>query len=700
MITPYLRPQDTITQILQQTAESSTSRRRPIVIGPQHNLYLNDGRDLSGALVSFNAVGDSDLDYTDADGDAINLASEVPVESSAGLYGSGLMANVATFVAGWTVDTTDATRRTIRIDSDLLKTTGSASLNAALDGRSVKVGDYIKVSSSVGGGSSFTVTRRVVSLVLKSGSSSGYDGVVLDGTAVNAADAVSSIDIDTVDIFQSFTGSLSSDNLAGVGDLVTLSDETWEYAASIGLPSSVTGLSTFKPFSTNYGGVALTYKTVVQPSATESYFTFTSEDGITDTLGEGSINNWLSRGALEAFRGNQNVVVCALRTEDDSVEAFTKALKKIKTTDQIYALVGLTDRLDVMKLLRDHCETMSNKYNKNFRRLYVGTDSPGSYSSWGESESGDYRTASLSMSIVTLSAEDQVTSQFSDADVGAAVDIGSYTGTIVDVISTSEVLTDISSVSSVDDAALTVTRADTETSQAAFVEARSKALSSRRVVNVWCDNPLVDDGDGNEVLPCKFLAAEVAGLRCALLPQQGLTMTEISSVDSAPSMYTVFDQETLDEIASNGTLVVTQETEGGDVFIRHQLTTSTSEGALAYEDNVGVIVDEFSYDVKDVFREYIGRRNGTADTIAEIDDKLKTIASEYTETSITAAYLGPAVSSFYDENGNEGEVTVRQDGDLSNTLMTYVKLRVPLPLSGINHYIDVDVVELLASEDN
>lgn len=177
-------------------------------------------------------------------------------------------------------------------------------------------------------------------------------------------------------------------------------------------------------------------------------------------------------------------------------------------------------------------------------------------------------------------------------------------------------------------------------------------------------------------------------------------MTEIRSVDSAPSMYATFEPSLLDDIAANGTLVISQDAEGGDVFIRHQLTTDVNSGALAYEDNVGVIVDEFAFAVKDAFRSYIGRRNATPDTIAEIDDKLRTLALRFTYTSLGDRQIGPAVLTFFDERGNEGQVTVRQDGALADTLLTYVKLRVPLPINGINHYIDVEVAELLASEDN
>jgi hypothetical protein len=303
---------------------------------------------------------------------------------------------------------------------------------------------------------------------------------------------------------------------------------------------------------------------------------------------------------------------------------------------------------------------------------------------------------------VTLAPAFRAASKFSNADVGSTITVQSIgqTYTILEKLSDFEVLTNAPNVLTATSSNLVLTRTDTPANAALFVSDRSVALGSRRVVNVWCDEPTIIEGGFSKVVPMKFVAAEIAGLRCALLPQQGLTMTELKSVQSAPSMYTAYDPEDLDAVASAGTFIIVQESEGGDVFIRHQLTTGTNEGALAYEDNVGVIVDEFSYAVKDSFRSYIGRRNATPDTIAEIDDKLKALATDFTQVELVNQNIGPAVLAFYDEKGNEGEVTVRQDGDLADTLLTYVKLRVPLPLNGINHYIDVEVTELLASEDN
>jgi hypothetical protein len=1067
MIIPYVRPQDTITQILQQTAQRLTSRRNPIVIGPQYTLFLNDGRDLTAAYRDFVAAGEEDLEYTDTLGVAIDLDLLKPHTASAELRGSKLNALVGTIArALMTLDATDQTARRFRIGTDTLA--GSGDLNAALEGRKVKVGDIISadwaktdativltttnvlavttttvtignrtytlkttltagnatanevllgvdgaatlanlraaVNGLAGGGSTYgssttphtqvvagavvgltltftasgssvtgsagnaltgsdatsatltwsnsgaftggldgTTKRTVVGLlgvvtassyvdtevgvlnpttqaadaavsvaanttsgldvnitptiaaadeailraagkvtlvssayklsdtldltcvtggapgvatfnitslatgitapspVTSSGSgtnftvaltTAGYtgatpvmvtkgsamvagdkiritllpaftpeddlvvtgtytgtvdrryavevtdvevgvdidlnifdvagndpavshagaitdtdlavgtsgllinpldlagfakgqifyidataavasttefDGVTLDGPLVpsinvEAAGAVEDVVFDEVRIYQVYSGVLDARHTESIDPALVASADDWDYAADLGLPSSLTGRNgaAFSPFADAIGSVYLSYKALVIPLPTEAMISINREVDIVTKVGETSFDNWLGRGALEAFRGNQNRVVYALRTGGDTVEDFTTALRKIQTTDRVYALVGMTDSLDVMLLLRDHCNTQSNKYNKNFRRAYVGTDSPGAYVHWGALPGGGYRTGVLLSSNVTLDEEFRAAWKFLPSDVGSTIHIQAIglTFTITAFISDYEVETDASNLLPEQASNLILTRADTPGNTARYVNDRSTTLSSRRIVNVWSDDPTVTENGATTVVPMKFIAAEIAGLRCALLPQQGLTMTEILSATAAPSMFTTFEPETLDEISANGTFVVTQESEGGDVFVRHQLTTSTDEGALAYEDNVGVIVDEFAYAVKDSFREYVGRRNATPDTILEIDNKLKKLALSFTQVDLANRKIGPAVLSFFDEKGVEGEVTVRQDGDLADTLMTYVKLRVPLPLNGLNHYIDVEATELLASPDN
>ena len=949
MITPYVRPQDTITQILRQTAQRTTSRRNPIVIGPQFSLYLNDGRDLSGAYLDFDVNGVTGNLYTDTKGVALNLTKLKPHTATAALYGSGLQALVATFTGapnGWTLDANDTAFRSLRSPADNLA--GDGTLNTDLDGRPIRIGDIIssdwdngittgvtrrtvvallgkvtassyedtavgvlnpvtlaaaaavKVSANTtsgldvvtpptinatdvamlkgagkvqlvgsdyqlcdvldftcvlggsntvatfnvtslatgittpspvtsvdaslgGGGTEFsialttagyvgatyvtltkasamvagnkirvilqpvftpntetqlavsgtytgTVDRRYAIEVIErdatdidvevydvtgsdptvshtnaiagsalaigtsglifnpttiggfakgqifyidcaaaEASTTEFDGLLLDGpvvpsAAVTAGGGAGSVTFTSTTVFQTYSGLLDDTNTAGVDAALVANAADWDYAAGLGLPSSVTGRNgaDFSSFDDAYGYVYLSFKAVVIPLAGEAAIEINSDVDIVAKVGETGLENWLGRGTLEAFTGNQNRVVYALRTGGDTVADFTTALRKIQTTDRVYALVGMTDDEAVMELLRDHCTTMSNKFNKNFRRAYIGTDSPGSYVQWGALPGGGYRTGDLASSVLTLDAAFRSAWKFVATDVGSTITLQSVgqTYTILEVLSDFEVLTDAADVLTVSNSNLILTRVDTPANTALYVKARSVKLGSRRISNIWCDNPTVTENGVTVVLPAKFLAAEIAGLRCALLVQQGLTMTEVKSVAAAPSMFTSFDPADIDGIAAAGTFIVTQESEGGEVFIRHQLTTGTDEGALAYEDNVGVIVDEFGYAVKDAFRGYIGRRNATPDTIAEMDDKLRALAVSFTTVEIANANIGAPVLTFFDEKGNEGQVTVRQDGDLADTLMTYVKLRVPLPLNGINHYIDVDVAEVLAGADN
>ena len=944
MITPYLRPQDTITQILQQAAARATSRRNPVVIGPQYDLYLNDGRDLSGAYLDFSSSGSSDLPYTDATGDALSLSHVTPQHQSAELYGRDLRALVAEFTGSpnvWSVDDDDTTARHLRISADLVA--GVGTLNPALDGRPIRVGDFFHSSWDDGDGGTGNTERRVVGLlgevtapvvpsnasalhpfnavsqatvdgviatqastpsgalagvstvlpasdlpvfrangyvtnqgtggdyrlgdslelvftagapgtsevsitstatgqvvtgvattlaggnfrvslaslgydataevvisrsggtmsngdrvrvvvspqytaavvgnvtvagsyvaatdrryaveVLAAGTSnidvrvydlaggdltlafsnvlgspfalctSGltatlvntpgiyykgqifyvdvvaarvsaerFDGVILDGPAVPAATMAAHgghVTFTRTDVLQTYTGRLDSSNtLNGADPALVASASDWSYASNLGLPNEVTGRAgvDFSPFQDARGSVVLSFKALVIPKATESLVEIDREIDILSQLGSTHTENWLARGALEAFNGNQKRVVYALRTEGTSTEDFSKALRKIQTTDKVYALVALSDDVEVMEMFRDHCESMSDKFRKNFRRAYVGTDSPGAYTHWGALPNGAYRTGKLESSMVTLDEEFRDAWKFTQDDVGSEIVVQAIGQkyTILEHISDFEILTDAPTNFEVANTNLLLERADTPANTALFVIERSKRLGSRRIANVWCDSPIVREDGQAKVLPMKFVAAEVAGLRCALLPQQGLTMTEILSIDAAPSMFTVFDPETLDDIAANGTFVVTQESEGGDVFVRHQLTTSTTKGPLAYEDNVGVIVDEFAYAVKDEFKPYVGRRNATQDTVNEINDKLKALAADFTQAELVNRDIGPMVLAFFDEDGEEGEVTVRQDGDLADSLMTYVKLRVPLPLNGLNHFIDVEVAELLS----
>jgi hypothetical protein len=532
-----------------------------------------------------------------------------------------------------------------------------------------------------------------VDIVAAKTSSSEFVGVRLDGPVLDTSHEASAL---TVSVFQPYTGLLDA---AGTADATS-----YTYDSALGLSAALCG-ATYTPgigaFADTIGSVYLSYKAAVIPGSQESTVAITRADTMESLVGPAHIENWLGRGVAEAFSGSQGLPVYAVRTLDDTVESFNTALKKLRTTDIYYAITPMTDRMDVKLAVIAHCDEMSNKYNKNFRRCYVGTDSPGEYVQLGAINSyGELRTCGVSNRLLTLDESHRESATFAQTDVGSFITCEALSAygaqfEILEVVSDYELIIDINVAATTTVSGFSLVRSDTADNVVRFLQETAAELNSRRCVNVWSDLPTYTSSTGSQTLPMKFVAAEIAGLRCALLPQQGLTMTEVNSITSAPAMYTRFDQTQLDDIAAAGNLVVTQDSEGGEVYIRHQLTTRTDSGSLAYEDNVGVIVDTFSYSVKDMERGFIGKKNATRTTIELLRSRLYGIAVAATKTDLAGIEIGPMVIRFFDEDGKEDSVTVRVDDVLADTFVTYVKLRVPLPLNGIDNYIDVEASTLL-----
>lgn len=706
-ITPYVRPQETITQILRSTPAPTSNRRNPLVIGPEYilgNYDASNRYEESYDGESLSLIGEINYSYFDADGrkQTINGDTHTVDKSSVKIFAEGLEVVVSTVavVAARGVNTT-ALVRPSGLTTKFFTSSDSSELLPGLNGRSVQIGDIVLVSVDD------TVYRRTVT-GFTADSAGRTTGLSINGFVPGAAgDEVSFevVSLITAELDEDYLTESSFSNIEAGESSVTYQQFSFKKAVMGTAADCNSRVST-------YGGrLSVYFRAVRQVSENDRVITINSLGDLAQ-LGPLHIDNWLAYGAYNAFKGNQSSKTYVLRTGGDTVEDFTAALNKIRSTDYYYALAPMTDLDAVKELVAAHCDEMSNKYNRNFRRCYVGTDTPESFMIWGLKETGDLRVVNVDEvnKRIVLDDDDFSVSNFlTDLSVGDTVRIGVLLDGAGKLIEGSGEALTISRIISQYEAefkettvltgmkSITATRKDSAANVIKYFQERG--IGSRRAMNVWSDNPVTfgtnDRTSGSNRMPMKFVAAEIAGLRCALLPQQGLTMTELLSIDAAPGVYTRFTPEQLDVIASNGITIATQEIEGGEIFVRHQLTTQTSAGALAYEDNIGVIVDEFSYRVKDAFRQYLGRRNVTPDTLSEIAVKLKELAMDATQDSLANREIGPMVIRFFDENDKEGQVTVRVDGNLADHIVTYVRLRVPLPINGLDHYIDVETsVEL------
>lgn len=706
-ITPYVRPQETITQILRMTPAPSVNRRNPLVIGPE---FLLGNYDASNRYEQAYDNVDGSLDYTYLDSDGIARSVDPEVYAidlnSVKLFAEDIEVRVSHAVNQVSAKRGVTNTTLVQSAAGVFFTGPVGDLAGNLNDRALRVGDILYITAA-----DESVYRRTIVGFTTNASGQATEILVNGIVPGSANDSVSFY------VTSRYTGALDADVLTDLSlsqievdvEAVSYSQFTFKKAV-FNVPSSGGDCYSDAAYGSS-GKISVYFRAVKKVSELDRVITINSLSDL-DQLGPLHVDNWLAYGAYQAFKGNQSTRTYVLRTGGDTVEDFQDALNKIRSTDYYYALAPMTDLDAVKELVAAHCDEMSNKFNKNFRRCYVGTDSPTGFRVWGVKSNGELRQATVDATNkrIVIDDNDQAVSNFlTDLSVGDTVTLGvTMTGgaidaesgepvTITRIISSSEV--EYTGTATAGLVTLTATRKDSAANVVKYFTERN--IGSRRCVNVWSDNPVTFGTNTQNVsfnsvrMPMKFVAAEIAGLRCALLPQQGLTMTELLSIDSAPGMYTRFTPEQLDVIASHGVMVVTQEIEGGEIFIRHQLTTQTDKGALAYEDNVGVIVDEFSYRVKDSFRQYLGRRNVTRETLDEIASKLKELAIAATQESIANREIGPMVIRFFNEEDKEGEVTVRVDGNLADQIVTYVRLRVPLPINRIDHYIDVETsVEL------
>lgn len=448
-----------------------------------------------------------------------------------------------------------------------------------------------------------------------------------------------------------------------------------------------------------YGKLMVSYRALRTPTATESLIAIETASDITDKLGTIDLENEIAFGANEAFSGSQGKTIYALRVSDDTTTAYSTALKKIEATDRVYALTPMTDKQTVQQLVATHCESMSQKDVKNFRRCYVGTDSPGEYAALSRYDGSvievdiTVSNAGIVLDVATAGVNLQ-TVNLVEGDIVKMIDSnGNYTGaeyTISAVTDANTAYLSTGPVSSQTEVFAEFWKADTPESQAAYVADVSAALGSRRAVNVWVENGTRIIDGVRTVIPNKYVAAEVAGLRSAVIPWQGLTLTEINSVTDAPAMYTRYTNSLLNTVAAAGTFIITQEAESGGVFIRHQLTTQSNQGSLAYEDSIGVSLDSISYQIKDSLNSFVGRKNVTRQTLEEIYDTVWTILNNATTSSAVADY-GPQLNGFTNKAGERNKIDVAAHPTLKDRVQVYARLLMPLPLNTLEVVLDASV---------
>lgn len=194
---------------------------------------------------------------------------------------------------------------------------------------------------------------------------------------------------------------------------------------------------------------------------------------------------------------------------------------------------------------------------------------------------------------------------------------------------------------------------DSFTDVSDYVISRSKSWGYRGMINVWTPGAYFLSTDNSGItkelpLPNKYVAAGIAALRSSLLPQQGSSKMELAWISSIPESYgATWTESKLDKVAAYGTFLVVQDDDRTTPYIRHQLTTDTSNGVLYWEDNITDVTYTVDYGVKDLFKGYVGRRNITKSLLKELENRLGDylLGLTYTGSDIESRQIGPLIVS-------------------------------------------------------
>lgn len=414
-------------------------------------------------------------------------------------------------------------------------------------------------------------------------------------------------------------------------------------------------------------------------------------------LGKNSPDNPLRLGVQAALENAGDSAVYFIAVPSDDEAGYLSVLDKASVTDKLYGFVPLTQDKAIHSLVQAHVNTMSTETNKRWRRMFVGTDQPSEIAVVNDTvEIGgnDYQatvlddplTAGTQYTLVEFSTDAQLLSRVNKGDtvrLQYSVDPWGNETYVTDTVAAVRSNTQLVLTAGLAGAIITPQRTEvwhtlTTAEVATAVAAISTGYGDQRVCHI-APNRL---GRNGEYVDAMYGAAAIAGLVGGVPPQQGLTNIELIGFDDIPATYGVFSQSQLDEMAEAGTMIIMQETRGGEIFVRHQLTTAAGDGDLrTAELNIVKNFDSISYYFAGRLKPFIGRYNVTPDLIEVIETNI-TDGLDFLGSRTDVGLLGPQVLL-----NNSSVRTVEQHPTLKDRILAIVDLELPAPLNVIELYL-------------
>jgi hypothetical protein len=390
--------------------------------------------------------------------------------------------------------------------------------------------------------------------------------------------------------------------------------------------------------------------------------------------------------AVQVALANTTGRIRAIAISSDDLAGYQAALA-ISEGERLYWLAPLTQDQSIIAVFKAHCIQMSTPANASWRLTLANTSMPlvqdvGPYSATlGNSNGGNNVTTASGLNFMLTASNatfitDGVTA--GDSIVFHSATDGTQVGahTVVSVISNQQLIVDTPSATTAIN--YHISRNMSKTQTATSVASVSSTNNTSRVIHVQPDLVGVTIEGVTKYLPGYYLCAGLAGMGAGFPVQQGFTNVGIAGIVDLKHSNFFFSKQELNSMAGAGTCLFVQDTQGGNPYCRHELTTDMS--TLNYREILMVKeLDFLSYFYVDKLKSFIGSWNITKSSLNTLRQTI-VAGSELLKSQILPK-IGAVLVAY-------NIVTLEQDPVNKDHVTCVVTVSVGTPMN----YVDLTLV--------
>ena len=472
-----------------------------------------------------------------------------------------------------------------------------------------------------------------------------------------------------------------------VNDAITLQDSEW-----------VDPMGDMPYLELWYGDLFAQYRALL-PGYSDTIYTIDDLAAVEEELGTVDPDNPLAQAVYKALENSGPSTVYFMAVATDDLAGYNGVLDRASLVDTVFSFGPATRVAAILGAVEAHVVAMSTELNKKWRIAFFGSTMPVYHDvltpatnpgliDWLATIIDDPRTPGNQYRKVVLTEDGDLLANMAIGDeVRFKYSTDAWGNEVYETGAVAEVESDtvFYLVDSLAAPVVVASRIESYHPLSVAEKATALAAQSQAYYNRRCYTTFPPSlGAYGETLTSEFAAAGVAGLCSSVVPQQGLTFTEMAGFDDLPVAYGLFNSTQLDEIAAGGTLIIMQEVANGPVFIRHQISTRAASGILN-ETELSLVknLDSICYFFSAQLAGYIGRYNVTPELLAALRTQIDS-GLAYLGSLTNVGLLGPQINL----EGSE-IISLQQHPTLSDRIVIRVALALPPPLNVIEMHIVV-----------